>query len=274
MRKILLLLVAAMLTACKPSERVITGQVFIPTQGGANVKLGGVKVLAVPAALAQQREKETSAAYEHEIYLAEKATKDWQEESDRAKQLADKVYQAYRQSHMEVTRLQGELERLRTIASNNAAATLRIPVKSRETAVEANKKVIDAIRSIEMQLTEANKAATSATEARDKTAAEAARPAPADPMQILALAPRLARLQWPEAIGQVTTDADGKFLLRIKPGEVALVASGMRSVFDKTELYFWRVPVPTGEQAEVMLTGSNARVMTGSFTSSKKADAE
>lgn len=94
----------------------------------------------------------------------------------------------------------------------------------------------------------------------------------AAPEDILALVPRLARLKWPEAVSEAVTDSDGRFALRVKPGDWALVATAARPLLltKNVELYFWRVPVGPGSQPSIILSDENARSMTGAFVGSEK----
>lgn len=265
MRLILLLPALALSLACKPkpTERVVTGQVFIATKGGANVKLGGITVRAVPAELARQREQETLATAEREREAARKGWNDWVDEvtalSDAAKKLDGEEAAAG-----------AERDRLFNILANNAVALSRMPAKQRAEADEVQARTRTAYLEAKSAHAATSEKKTAAWKARDDRASQK----PADPDEVLAGVARLASLKWPESVAEATTDAEGRFTLRLGPGEFALVAEGLRLVFKESELYFWRVPVPAGGQAEVMLTGQNARSMTGHFAGTKKADTE
>lgn len=271
MRTILLCLFAALLAACKPPEQVITGQVFIPTKGGANVKLGGVQIYAVPADLAEQREREQEAALAKDKATA-KAGRDAlakaEADAEAARLKSNEAFALWQASL-------SKIEKLTAIEVNNLNAMQTLPAKQREKANEILAQIKDAKeaeRPNEVQLKADYKTLDGAHETAKKKVAEA-KPGALQDSDFVALVPRLQKLAWPEAVAQATTDADGKYSLKLKPGRHALIASGRRLVTTFSELYFWRVPVPDGA-SELMLTGANARVMEGVPVGTKKLDAE
>lgn len=252
------------LTACQPKQPVVTGQVFIATQGGTSVKLGGISVLAVPAEVAARREADTLAAAQREREQAAAAHAAW----FAAKNIAE---EAVNRAQLEVNSSRAEVARLDRIRLQNLTAATRVADKHRADAERAIASVADLLKQAEAKA----KADGAELDRLQKAFQQAATGEPAKPAEILAAMPRLASLKWPEAVAQATTDADGRFTLRPPAGALALVAVGQRTLLGKeVELYFWRVPVPTGDAAEVMLTGENARIMTGYRASGRKLDSK
>jgi predicted GIY-YIG superfamily endonuclease len=63
----------------------------------------------------------------------------------------------------------------------------------------------------------------------------------------------------PEHTQMAKTDADGAFILRLKPGRYALVADAQRKVVDKTEEYYWLVwvEVKPEQKDRIFLSNDN-----------------
>jgi hypothetical protein len=63
----------------------------------------------------------------------------------------------------------------------------------------------------------------------------------------------------PVPVQTAKTDADGNFVLRLKPGKYALVANSRRKVIDKSEEYYWLIwlDVNKGLQNRVFLSNDN-----------------
>jgi len=261
-----LLLTSLALVGCKQEpkteqECVITGQVFIRTKGGDNVKLGAVRVRLVPAALAAQREKKTETEHQTDISTAQAGYEAWKANRDAAEAalgLAEARYKA----------VLAERQRLQNILSSNARGMTSLPAKDRERVAEANRECMAKLKASEQ----------TSLDARDEEAkAEAAltavkQRAPATPDEMLALVPRLVSLKWPEAVTEAVTDAEGRFTVRAKTGEWALVASAVRPLplSKDVEIYFWRLPVQAGLEVSAILSDANARTMTGHYAGYEK----
>jgi hypothetical protein len=63
----------------------------------------------------------------------------------------------------------------------------------------------------------------------------------------------------PTSLVKTKTDADGKFIIKLKPDNYAIVASASRIVGDKTEKYYWIIwfTVDSKKQNRIMLSNDN-----------------
>lgn len=262
------LLLAVALVGCKPEvkpdpQMAISGQVFIRTKGGENVKLGAVRLHVVPAALAAEREAKAKAEYEADMATAKAAYEAWEAARVQAEIAAQVVWR-------KAKAVRDEQARLEAILFNNAKGMTALPAKDRERVAEANRECMARLKVLEVDRTavadEETKAQAAVTAVKQR--------APAAPDEMLSLVPRLMNIKWPEAAAEAVTDAEGRFAANTKSNTWALVAKAVRPLplTKNFELYFWRVPVPEGTQATVVLSDANAKSMTGYYDGTKKLD--
>lgn len=231
MRKILLLLFAAALTACKPSapvteasqkthapppERILSGQVFITQRNGQSVKLGGVTVAATEFGEASKFIEQMRSDGVRRLRNAQSNTL---ATARQARSLRE-----YRNSELKV---------LETAQSNTDNSNALAPFWKR--VREANERLAEAERMLAFdELTE-------------------------DHLRRSLLDASFAfQTNWPGLIRTATSDADGNFKLSAPiDRQVLIVASAKRQFFDKTERYGWAVAVGTNSPPEVLLSNQN-----------------
>lgn len=68
-------------------------------------------------------------------------------------------------------------------------------------------------------------------------------------------------MELPVPLQAAKTDADGNFVLRLKPGRHALVADASRKVLDKTEEYFWLVWIDVKPESNDRIFLSNDNLL-------------
>jgi len=259
-------LILVSLTGCK-HEGELKGDVFIVTKGAQNFKLGLVEVTAIPEADMNQfiwkkksnissefsKLKPQVTAAQKELETAQQdyqATKDAYDVAEvKQKEAQSKVndleLNAYTSPYessqtdsdtpeiqAQKTAIADKLKKQSLMASQQAALlsrqleSLRIPLKSKERYLAGIK-----MRLVDVQ----NKMTHFITN-------------------------DFLLVDLPEGIAKATTDADGKFSMKLpNTGKFALAAHSQRRVFDSTEQYYWLVWVSIdAEQAkQVMLTNQN-----------------
>jgi len=224
----------------KEQEVEIQGEVFVVTKGAQNIKLGLVDVIAIP--------EEQIAAF----------LKDRKQAAD-AEAVGLEV--AYNRAESEARR--AEMDMNQGIANYRAAS-------ERNTA--AMDKVLSLSSSSDYQSYYAAKRqqdeASRDSEAKAEKADELAKQ-----YEIASLRLEQAKLRfegWPTAafifqglpssIGKATTNADGKFSLKLpRKGRYAIAAHAERKIIDDNERYYWLiwVPVENGVIKNIVLSNNN-----------------
>ena len=268
MLKVILILLAfaAFFTGCsKQSE--LQGSVFIVTNGAQNIKLGLVKVTAIPESeIKQFVEKKKSAIngetgkLKSDVDLLKPEIEKYQKEYDEAKRNYDAI--AAQRDNLKSREQSLNL-------SFNPYSLYESPYlaeyESAETKAERNKhkqiqKQLDAIRKqiagFEPKVSQAGKIMTDAKSRLDNSKSNLSK---ISEKLLSLLNPPVLLDGLPEGKIKAVTDADGKFFLKLPAGRYALVASAERRVASETEQYYWLVWVDVDgkEPRQIMLSNQN-----------------
>lgn len=229
------------LSSCK-SEALITGEVFIVTQAGLSIKLGLVDVMAFAEVDAQKYLDEKNKEV---ITKGEQLKKEY----DSAKAKYEDINKRYLQKK--------EADRMFEAASSRLANAL-VSAKSIEdlhgTAVKAADQDAQYWKQRKEELT-----SSSPTEEQETDAEQQKREA------------EKKLNEWPtneffyldlpkdKVITKVTTDADGKFTLKlINSKKYLIVAKAQRNVISSTENYYWFCWLSSDiESKHIMLSNNN-----------------
>jgi hypothetical protein len=225
------------------AKGTLSGQVFVSTNGGENVKLGAVQVSlfardAIEPLLAQLNNfAQIKIRLQTERLAAASST---QKEADvrREAALADLA------AAEEVPKLLGDATVWERISGMSDGATA------------SNDTTKPAIRAAQEEVEVAGKAADTALEEAQKMA---------DPATYRSEDFYFDFLQSPIRIAE--TDADGKFAMEIpKKGAFVISARGRRLVGENIERYYWRVPVSLEGQQQCVQNLSNSNLMRATDT--------
>jgi hypothetical protein len=223
---------ALLAVSCGPTEVDVSGSVFIVTKGGDNVKLGLIKVTAIPetdaVAFIDAKLEEGEQEQEKLLPLLQQADAEYAEAKatwDRAKE----------ESRVAFDKAMANLRASGLQASWHAASDRGM--QALETSFDKSFE-LDAVRLRYSRW-------TSGSYYLDGI---------------------------PDGVASAKTDADGKFTLRLLGGKrYVLAASANRQIADNTEYYHWLVWVtPTSDGGPVMLSNDNL-VTSGSALSAVAA---
>lgn len=212
------------LSSCK-SEAELKGDVFIVTQGAQNVKLGLVEVSAIPEDKITPFIASKKSARESELKL----------EYDEAKRKFDVAEQAYNQAESKF-----EEKKKATLSDYNNA------IEGRGFSDQNSSDLYFVQIEKDRTKRELDESSAKLNEIRGKLNSM--------------LAPEVYFNGLPSGIAKATTDADGKFSIKLPSnGRFAIAARGQRKIFDKTEEYYWLVWVTMdgSKSNNIMLTNNN-----------------
>ncbi len=253
------------LCGCKPSKTSVSGQVFIVTKGGENVKLGDAKVLLIEKKQVKEFFQQKRAAIESEkISNQRKLTraKDTVKKTDVAYKafLADAPNRMTNAGYFTVKAEQNAIERdlaaldkrLKDLPAGAEAAITKaikqieadygkqIPLKTKMDKIEADEK------------TEADKLLA----AIDK--AQAGLAAITQKVEYFPTVEDYLTGFYPNVFQETSTDADGRFSLSYPRNKrLTFFVSTQRALLNETEKYYWLVDAPVGvETAQVLLSNS------------------
>lgn len=214
---------AAALLSAAPAEVPVTGDVFIVTKGGQNVKLGLVEVRVIP-------ERQVSAA------LPARLAKH-RGELDRLRQALATASADESILRMETTTAEFELKTARLNTRGHGARKTKDPEKLE--VAERAQAAFDA-KQLECFKKEAERISIEREIASVNAGALMVR-------------------DWPAPLIPTKTDADGKFTTKLKPGKYAVVAASKRMIGDTTEEYYWLVwaTFVRGHDNRIMLSNDN-----------------
>jgi hypothetical protein len=241
----------------------LSGQIFVATKGGENIKLGAVqvslfardaidlllagvnafanaKIELLPLAAARQAEQQAKAA-EQQAEVAEQQAEAAEQQAQAAQQQAqDTAKTAWDIYHRE-------------LSDNN----LRTTAEGAKGAAEGAKAAADYARSVASAaydaLNGAREAVVAATERYDDLVRQR------DFYHSVSF--YFGHLRSP--IQTSETDAEGKFVIKIpRAGKFVIAAQAQRSVGEDTETYHWLQPVSLEGQQELIQNLSNSNLLT------------
>jgi len=223
---VLMLLCATLpLTGCN-REGELRGDVFIVTQGAQNFKLGLVEVRAIPDADMKNFLAARAISAEPEIAKRQK-------EYDTIKQQYDSATANYSDARNETEDARKALDEGTT--SDSAGQQFRNALQARD-KLERESDKLKTVSDIKPKL-----------DAAESNLREAISPVP-------------FFVDMPKGIATATTDADGKFLIKLPiSGKFALVAHASRQAIGVKEEYYWIVWTSLEGQSsrQVMLSNNN-----------------
>ena len=201
-----IVLLAAFLAKCGPSEIDLAGQAFIVTQGGTNIKLGSVDIRAIEEPL-------IPSFIEHK--------------KEYASTEIEKLKTRHAALVLEYKPLDEAAHKAADLWASHGYGDNRFFTESNE----ANEKVN--AKQVELNLLEAGI------------------------QRFFHGAYWIEGMPLPVQVAK--TDADGNFILRLKPGRYALAAEARRKISDETEEYSWFiwVEVRKKNQERLFLTNDN-----------------
>lgn len=227
----LLILLSLCLLGCS-RETTVSGEVFVVTQGAGSYKLGLVEVQAIPESAVLEMLK--SQTNQEEITAARAKYEEAQAEATRAEEASKQARERYERDRDEL----GSTLDWSKPGALAEAERRQSDLSSRSDDYKAAERLASAAR----------QRAASALDAVDE-----------------ALSPWRHLLSLPTPIATATTNADGKFEIRLpKTGRYALAARASRRVVDKDETYYWLVWVQADGSPKTLLLSNNNLVGSGS----------
>lgn len=211
------------------SEREVQGQVFIATKGGANFKLGAVKVAIYrPEVLKDLLDRSRNARLAEKERLEKKLS-----EALAMQKTADEAQQAD---------LKAEANAKKSLAA------LPVPPSVRTFGYDPRKEQLkpfeDRVAESLLKLRSADRAVLDVKLKLAKNTVSA---------QIIAAMP-----EWPSPDMQAVTDADGQFRTMLPGGkEFVAVVFTERRVIDEVERYLWMEAIPPNSKGMLILSNQN-----------------
>lgn len=245
-----------------PREAAVTGDVFIVTKGAQNYKLGLVEVAAIPEEkmrgfIEQKRAAVGAAAgkYKAELDATQQEIARAQQDYDALKAAHDAALARQAQAAEQAQQLAAEAY----VASEGSYSDSPADVAESAQALKVQQRAERAGR-------QAAGAARQVADARTKMEAKG--------RELDGARSRIWRLRGevekvvneeflyaglPGGDAVATTDAEGRFTLRLRAGRrYVLAARAKRDVFGSTEQYYWLVWVsPAGEQPQHVILSNN-----------------
>lgn len=208
--------------ACAPKEQPVTGEVFIVTKGGNNIKLGLVPVAVYTEQTVNDFIAKYKASHEARVGAAEPAIKEAQAELAPLKAANDTAIEEVWKSHAH----------LKQLTSSKWSAYYEGPHKRINDTYEA--------------------ATTQYLAALNKKIALI------DSAMLLSSGESISRAT-PVPLAETKTNSDGKFSFMLKPGRYGIWARGSRSIGSDVEHYFWFlwVAVAEGKAQDILLSNDN-----------------
>ena len=272
MLKVLLTLSLFILTLflslnCSKSNAELQGSVFIVTNGAQNIKLGLVKITAIP-------ESEIIKFVEQKKSFISDESNKLKGDIDAAKPEIDKYQKEYDEAKRTYDAINSQRENLKSreqsLNSNyNPYSLYESPYLSEyetdeEKATRSKQKQIKnqleglkkQIAAYDQKVSQANKIVS---DAQQKLSNSKAKITKINEKLLSYLNQSYLLEGLPEGKIKAVTDADGKFSMKLPTGKYALVASSQRRVVDSTEEYYWLVWVNLdGQEAkQIMLSNQN-----------------
>jgi hypothetical protein len=282
-------------TGCKPKTTTLTGQVFIATQGGDNVKLGDVEILLIEKSQASDflkqkqplfesetasRQKEFLDAKEtfekvqsdYDLFTAENKNKGFSTDCDDHKFLTNNLFA----TDTNCIKIKSQAETFLRQADALGRYALQLNAQQERAEAQGNYETSEALKMREYAVDgQEEKAETDANvllEQLDKVVMsikaekykrlEALGNQFGHAKQMLTSFPScedyLADFS-PIVIQKTLSDADGKFSFTYPRNQLLTIyTSAQRSILNRTERYYWLIDAPTNaDTVQVFLSNNN-----------------
>jgi hypothetical protein len=267
------------LTGCKPNETLLTGQMFIVTQGAENVKLGDVEILLIEKSQVTVFLQKKQYVIDAEIASRQQDLTDAKDEINKAQTnyvsfLQKKPYQT-NENYVKIGSQLAVILKLKNTFQRQYDA-LDINAKSAESDasydVDKYNTLLNQRTSVQQSLDIENKVAASLQEKLDdiKSSAEAeknnilnsavSRAANAETkLKNYPTAEDCLSDFLPAVIKKTISDSDGKFSFSYPHNKsFAIFARAQRKILSKTETYYWIIDTPTNmKTARILLSNNN-----------------
>lgn len=285
--KIIIALIAIVgalgLTGCKPKTTTLTGQVFIATQGGDNVKFGDVEILLIEKSQVTDFLEKRQPTVESEIASRRQALNAAEEDARKA-QLEFDSFLKYgfpatnsdlleiRQQDDAVMRKLDVLKKQFDIVyaqerANDANPQAWNPAWSKradtlsnqeDALLEQNKSYVDELKSLSLKFDDT----VARLNAEETNKLDAAKLRVVSAKQKLVSSPTSEDYLndfSPVVVKKTLSDADGKFsFFYSRNKSLTIYASAQRSILNRTKKYYWLIDAPTNaETAQVFLSNNN-----------------
>lgn len=213
-----------LLSSCK-REAELKGNVFIVTQGAQNIKLGLVEVTAIPEDKIAPYIASKKSVREAELKL----------EYDEAKKQFDTAEQSYNRAE---SKFDGK--------KKDTLNDYRDAIEGRGFSDQNSSDLYFVQLEREKAKRQLDESSARLNDVREKLNS--------------ILAPEVYFAGLPSGIAKATTDADGKFSIKLPSnGKFAIAAHGQRRVVDSTEEYYWLtwVTMDGSESKSIILSNNN-----------------
>lgn len=259
------LLISLLLLGCKPNETTLTGQAFIVTRGGENIKLGLVDVLLIEKDPVNEFIEKKRPTIDDGIAALQFKFREWSERMVNTNDMDVPLEQSYGRTNYPAmfkyreylkNKLQVAIRSAPELRQRAEASAMRyqtgITTSSFESYQLANQaKVMEG----QIQIIEAEiRIVTGEIESLEAEYSKAKNMVSAGPDAEI-----IFQGFSPVVFQKATTDADGKFSFSYPPEKnLAIFAKAERLVGDRTEKYYWLVNAPSGvEMAQLFLSNNN-----------------
>lgn len=241
----MMLLVVA---GCKGDPEV-SGQVFVTFQSGQALKLGGIKVMAVPRQSAETQLRPSQEEINERLRDADKLAKSENPiEAERLKVVESEI-EAIEKERAQLLQEAKELtEKLRTLSTRYTPEQLA-PISSNIASKESRASAIYLERDYNGKVRELGQLRNSGS-ARAALLKEASTMASGRQKKFPS--------SWKDVVAQATTDADGRFSMKLPAGqECVLIAETLLSRGTSQQLLRWIVPVDSQGARDFHLNSQN-----------------